>query len=266
MADGQYVIHLSDVLPEPPETPGDVEVAVVGQLNLPDQGAETYELLLRFTKVALQAIQDAGARIRFIDVTDDAEPDYAAIQAADAIVVLGGGDVESSLYGHHDEVPNEYGVDPRSDERQIRVIREAIDQDAALVAICRGSQLLNVASGGTLIPDLVPSELHRGSGGDPIFKDEEINLVADSIIGRIFEGREQLVVRSGHHQAVGEVAPSLRVTAVAHDGIVEGTQHTDREWVWGVQWHPEDSDGSADDRRVFFAAVVAEARRRAARR
>ncbi|NLT25360.1 MAG: gamma-glutamyl-gamma-aminobutyrate hydrolase family protein [Microbacteriaceae bacterium] len=259
----EYLLTPADVLPAgPPRADADVEIAVIGQLNLPDQTEETYGLLKRFTAVALQTIDEAGARIRFVDVTDDAEPDYAAIRAADAIVVLGGGDVEGARYGHHGEVPNEYGVDPRSDERQLRVIGEAIDDDAALLAICRGSQLLNVASGGTLIPDLDPSDLHRGGPGEPMFHDEEVLLEPGTRVAAIYPDRDRLVVRSGHHQAVDRVGDRLRVVARAHDGVVEGTERVDRTWIVGVQWHPEDDDGPADDRRAIFRAIVDEARRR----
>jgi putative glutamine amidotransferase len=55
------------------------------------------------------------------------------------------------------------------------------------------------------------------------------------------------------------VAPGLRVTAVAEDGVVEATEHLDRTWAVGVQWHPEDSHGSAVDRVKLFSAFVEQA-------
>ena len=241
---------------------GDVDLAVVGQLNTPGQTRSTVRGTRDLTLAALEALAELGARIRFYDVADDAEPDYAAIRAADGIVVLGGGDVEASRYGHVGEVPNEYGVDPRSDERQLRVFDDAFDDDAALLAICRGSQLLNVSRGGTLIPDLNPHGLHRGGKGEPLFKDEEVALVEGTIVRRIHGDRDRLVVRNGHHQAVGEVAPGLRATALAADGVVEGTEAVDRTWIIGVQWHPEEAAADPDDRRAIFAAIVDEARRR----
>ena len=241
---------------------GDVDLAVVGQLNTPGQTRSTVRGTRDLTLAALEALAELGARIRFYDVADDAEPDYAAIRAADAIVVLGGGDVEAARYGHVGEVPNEYGVDPRSDERQLRVLADAFDHDAALLAICRGSQLLNVASGGTLIPDLDPSDLHRGGPGEPMFHDEEVLLEPGTRVAAIYPDRDRLVVRSGHHQAVDRVGDRLRVVARAHDGVVEGTERVDRTWIVGVQWHPEDDDGPADDRRAIFRAIVDEARRR----
>ncbi|WP_431813960.1 gamma-glutamyl-gamma-aminobutyrate hydrolase family protein [Kocuria sp. cx-455] len=252
----------ADVAPRSTAEPdSDVRIAVVAQLNLPDQNEETYELIKRFTSVTLESLREAGAQTVLIDVTEDAEPNYQAIAATDGVVVLGGGDVAGALYGHHEPVPDEYGKDPRSDRRQLKIIREAIDRDATVLAICRGSQLLNVACGGTLIPDIQPAHLHRGVDGAPMFLDEEIALIPGSKVHEIY-GRERLVVRSGHHQAVAELGEGLRAIAVADDGVVEGTELVDKTWIVGVQWHPEDDDGRADDRYQLFNAFTQQARAR----
>jgi hypothetical protein len=70
----------------------------------------------------------------------------------------------------------------------------------------------------------------------------------------------QRLAGNGHHQAVNRVGEGLTVTARAEDGIVEGTELTTATWIVGVQWHPEDDDGSADDRRNLFSAFVEHAR------
>lgn len=259
-----WTIALEDVLPKvPSDGSAGVHIAVVGQLNLPDQDEATYELLLSFTRTALQQLADLGADFTFIDVTADAEPDYESIVSADAVIMLGGGDVEATRYGHDGPVPNEYGVDPRSDARQLRVIAEAVAADQTMLAICRGSQLLNVASGGSLIPNLPDGE-HRGLPGEPMFIDDVINIDPQSPLGEIYPGRKQLTVRNGHHQAVAGVGDHLRVIARAPDGIIEGTMRMDKRWIIGVQWHPEDPAGSAEDRAAIFAAVIDEIKRRQA--
>lgn len=257
------VLRPEDVLPSPRELPqADVEITVVAQLNLPGQTEETYGLLRRFTRVTLEELRDAGARSTLVDVTAEEEPDYEAVRRAHGIIVLGGGDVDPELYGHPGPIPNEFGRDPRSDERQLRMIREAIADDAALLAVCRGSQLLNVACGGTLIPDLQPGTLHHGTGGAPMFLDEEVELAPDTRLRRAYD-RDRLTVRSGHHQAVDRLGEGLRVAARALDGVVEATERTDNTWIVGVQWHPEDSDGAGDDRLLLFNSFLDQARARA---
>ena len=61
-------------------------------------------------------------------------------------------------------------------------------------------------------------------------------------------------MRSGHHQAGADVAPALRRAAVADDGVVEAVEHP-TAWALGVQWHPEDDDGSGEDRTLLWTAL-----------
>lgn len=236
-------------------------VAVFGQLRLPGQDEEIGRALHRFADTAAAAVREAGGRPVLVDVAADPEPDGALLREAGALVVLGGGDIEPARYGGREPVPNGFGVDPRSDERQLGVLAEALARDLPVLAICRGTQLLNVACGGDLIPDLDPGGLHRGGPGRSMFLDEEVRLEPDSRLGRVFAGRTRLVVRSGHHQAAGRLGEGLRASARAADGVVEGLEHAHRSWTVGVQWHPEDPDGSAADRRALFRALLAQSRR-----
>ncbi|NKX49900.1 C26 family cysteine hydrolase domain-containing family [Arthrobacter deserti] len=235
--------------------PGAPRVAVVVSLTFPGMTEQTLELMERFTRTAFGSLLAAGARADLVDSAAEVLVPPARLAGYDGVLFLGGGDVGGALYGHHGPVPNSYGVDRRADDYCLELMRGVLERDQPLLATCRGSQLLNVACGRTLIPDLDPWQLHRGGAGRPIFLDEEVSLVPGSRIARIL-GRERATVRSGHHQAVGTVAPVLAVAAVAADGVVEGTEHREKSWVVGVQWHPEDSDGDAGDRELVFGAFV----------
>lgn len=265
MVKGQnFFLRPDDVQPkDAPEVPADVEIAVVAQLNLLDQSEETYGLIRRFTAVTMQTLQDLGARPILVDVTAPEEPDHELLSRVDGVLMLGGGDVDPQNYGHVGPVDNEYGRDPISDERQINIVNHALERDATFLGICRGSQILNVACGGTLVPDIQPSELHRSTQKGASFIDEEIALLSGSKVREIY-GRERVTVRSGHHQAVDQLGDGLRATAVADDGIIEGTEHLDKTWVVGVQWHPEDDDGSEADRIALFDAFLSAVRSRLA--
>lgn len=260
----EHAIPYTDVAPVHP-VPDEVDrvrIAVLAQLDIPGLHGAGRQINLDLTRSGLQCVVDAGGQVDFHDMTAEEDPDLDAIRAADAIVVLGGGDVDATLYGFTDPVPNEGGVDRRSDDRELAIIRDAIERDAALLGICRGSQLLNVACGGSLIPDVQPFHLHHGAPGQPLFVDEQIELVPGTLVYDILGQRDTVVGRTGHHQAVNEVADALQVTARAQDGVVEGTQHRTATWVLGVQWHPEDEDGDERDRAAMFQAVIDEARRR----
>ncbi len=242
-------------------------VATVVSLNFPGLTPHTRDLMRRFTRTALQGLVNTGARPILVDSSARQLPDPAVTATADAVLVLGGGDVDPALYGVGGSVPNAYGVDRRADLYTMDLLGRSLDRDVPLLAIGRGSHLLNVACGGTLVPDLGTGHGHRGEPGDPMCPEQEVALEPGSRLAAVF-GAHRLTVRSDHHQAVGVVAPELRVAAVADDGVVEATEHRDRTWAIGVQWHPEDSHGSAADRGKLFSAFVAQAgaaRRRAPR-
>lgn len=255
-----------DVIPAPATLPGaDVQVAVVCQLNLPDQTAETCELIQRFTRVTLETLRDLKARTELFDVTAQEPLDHDAVAAADAIVMLGGGDVDPQLYGYIGEVNNEYGTHRRSDDLQLEMLNRAFGDDVPVLTICRSMQLLNVACGGTLITDLGPDTVHNGNPGGPMFSDETVEIEAGTLLDEVFQSRK-LTVRGGHHQACDLIGDDLRATAFAVDGTIEAIERTSSSWVIGVQWHPEDDAGSKEDRYRLFSALVERARLRKAER
>lgn len=251
-------VRLSDVLPGQPvaERPR-ARIAVLVSLNFPDMTEETAELVTRFTRVALETLVDLGAAFALFD-TSEALPDPRAVAAYDGLLLLGGGDVDGSLYGLGDvEVPHSYGVDVRADRDALAAIGAALDADLPVLGICRGAQLVNVSYGGTIIPDIEEYALHRGGPGEPMFLDEEILVEPGSRLHALLAA-DRVVGRSGHHQAVDRVGEGLVVTARAHDGIVEGFEDPQR-WVVCVQWHPEDDDGPHQDRHRLFEGLVAHA-------
>ena len=65
-------------------------------------------------------------------------------------------------------------------------------------------------------------------------------------------------INSSHHQAIDKPGQSLRVTARASDGTIEGVEWTgDPNWVVGVQWHPERMVGDVFSERLFSDFVAA---------
>jgi len=139
----------------------------------------------------------------------------------------------------------------------------ALEDDKPLLAICRGVQMLNVAAGGTLYEDiavLIPGALVHATAGmlPPNGIAHTVEVAPDSQLACLLgvEGaRAQVVpVNSRHHQALRAVAPGLRVTAQAPDGVIEAVEagaggHTR---IVGVQWHPEGMwPGDATMTRLF---------------
>lgn len=252
----------ADVMTTSPIAEADVEIAVIVGLNMPGQTEDSTALQQDLTITAVDTVHELGGRAVIHDVSGANDPDFESIAFADGILVLGGGDVDATIYGHIHPVPNEYGKDRRADDRELEIIARGIGEDAIMLHLCRGSQLLNVACGGTLIPDLDPYELHKGGPGEPLFLDEEVRLEPGHIIADLYRVGT-LIVRNGHHQAVGRLGTGLSAAARAADGIVEATQRVDNTWIVGVQWHPEEAQANKGDRDVLFSAFLDRARARA---
>jgi putative glutamine amidotransferase len=184
--------------------------------------------------------------------------------AAEGLVLTGGEDVDPALYG---QTPHEHlhAVNRVRDDTEIALVHAAREAGKPILAICRGPQLLNVALGGTLVQD-IPSQLPDAIPHD--VRDTRDTRTHDVIIepgSRIAKAVDatRITVNSLHHQAILQVAPSLRVTARAPDGVIEGVESEgDGWWVVAVQWHPEEMNDSPEpwDRGIFraFAARLDE--------
>lgn len=252
-------VRLAEVDPGRRPDKAIAHIAVLVSLNFPGLSEPVAELVRRFTRTALSTLIQLDASFELFDTSDPLR-DPAAVAEADGLLVLGGGDIDGSVYGCYDSnVPNSYGVDVRADVDSIEALQAAVAAWRPVLAICRGSQLVNVAHGGTVIPDIEDFRLHRGGPGEPLFIDEPVTVVPGTRLAS-FLTDHRLTVRSGHHQAIDRVAQGFVVNARADDGVIEGIEHEDR-WVLGIQWHPEDPDGPAHDRLRLFEAFVGAASR-----
>lgn len=109
-----------------------------------------------------------------------------------------------------------------------------------VLGICRGIQLANVALGGTLYQDIdrcIPQPLMHMQKHPQSESIHKVQLAAGSRLSRLLN-TEEIYVNSTHHQSVDAPAPGLIVTAKAPDGVIEGLESADGQFVL-VQWHPE---------------------------
>jgi putative glutamine amidotransferase len=207
----------------------------------------------------VSAVWEAGGLPLVLPVLRE-EGAASLVEIVDGLLLTGGGDVDPVLYGQDRSEPL-VDVDPRRDVIESALVRNSIARHRPLLAICRGVQMLNVALGGSLIPDLPnagwASHDQEGPSADP---KHDVAIDPDSRLGRAI-GRRTVAVNSFHHQAVRMEAPSLKVVARASDGLVEAVELVDSSrWVVGVQWHPEMMVPNHPAQSELFRALVEEAR------
>jgi gamma-glutamyl-gamma-aminobutyrate hydrolase PuuD len=175
-----------------------------------------------------------------------------AVDRLDGVVLTGGPDVSPHRYGAPPH-PRTGAPRPERDATEIAVLHRALDLGIPVLGVCRGMQLLNVALGGTLIqhlPDAVHHDGHRPRPG--VYGEMTVTLDPAGRVGAAVGA--QVRVQCHHHQALDRVASGLLVTGRAADGTVEAVELPDRDFVVGVQWHPEQD---ATDLRLFTALVNA---------
>jgi putative glutamine amidotransferase len=168
----------------------------------------------------------------------------AALEESDALLIMGGEDVDPDLYGGPRDYPGAGSWFRRADDAQAAAVRDAVERRIPVVGICRGMQVVNVALGGTLIAHIADSAHVRPGPADESMIDHDVALVPGTDLAATL-GADAFAVRSSHHQAVDALGAGLVAAALAPDGVVEALEHTDAP-LWAVQWHPED-DGSAGD-------------------
>ena len=179
----------------------------------------------------------------------------------DGLILTGGADIDPGRYG---QAPHERTkvVRGERDEFEMGLFAAARAIGLPVLGVCRGMQLVNVASGGTLIqhlPDAVGSDEHLPTPG--IFGKHTVTTLAGSRV-RASVG-EALGVSCHHHQAIDVLGAGLRSVAWSRSGVIEAVEADDATapYLVGVQWHPEEDRA---DRRLFAAFVTAARRNGAA--
>ncbi len=191
------------------------------------------------------------------------------LDLVDGIIFSGGGDINPALYGDEKMHSTTDGIDAGRDELELPLLRAAVERNMPTFCICRGIQVLNVALGGTLYQDVADefsADLQHRQHEMNISKEEPghtVTVQPDSLLASTY-GQPEIAVNSFHHQSLKDLAPELRVNAVAPDGTIEGVEHSGKTFVLGVQWHPEMMFTAHDEHLKPFVALVEQAKSRVA--
>jgi putative glutamine amidotransferase len=181
------------------------------------------------------------------------------LSAVDAVIVAGGTDLSPTLYGADGDDPRIFPVDQPRDATELLLTKALLVGDTPCLFICRGLQVLNVASGGTLHAHLPDAglfdgvDIHRNEVG--LWTNHGVEVVAGSRLAQAM-GATVAEPVSGHHQGVDRVGSGLDIVAVASDGVVEGLEVRDHRWAVAVQWHPELTADKDQSQQGIFDGLI----------
>lgn len=208
----------------------------------------------------VKAVHATGGRAVLI-TPDDPDPDV--LESLDGMMFSGGGDVDPANWGAEPHPATD--ADPGRDAAELLLMRAALAMDLPVLGVCRGLQVMAVATGGSLhqhLPDLIGHDRHRAAAGtDPLAADasaygrHDVVVKAGSRAHALLGPR--LTVNSFHHQAVDDPGEFVPTGWCPDDRIVEIMELPGRRFALGVQWHPE----RTGDLRLFAALAEAAAAR-----
>ncbi|KAF3617994.1 putative non-specific lipid-transfer protein AKCS9-like [Capsicum annuum] len=150
-------------------------------------------------------------------------------------------------------------IDKEKDTIELRLAKLCLERNIPYLGICRGSQVLNVACGGTLYRD-IEKELSRNLPQDKrvVHIDYDnydnhrhvVKIIENTPLHHWFkdsleDNKMEISVNSYHHQGVKKLSQRFVPMAFSHDGLIEGFYDPDAynpeegKFIMGLQFHPE---------------------------
>ncbi|MBI3307604.1 MAG: gamma-glutamyl-gamma-aminobutyrate hydrolase family protein [Candidatus Omnitrophica bacterium] len=195
----------------------------------------------------VRAVIRAGGIPMLLPINPFSRDAAKVLEHIDGLVIIGGADIHPSFYGEK----SKQKIQPIYRGRtyfEMHLYKAAQKKKIPVLAICHGMQLLNVIYGGTLHQDIqseVKGAKDHCSKRQPLHR---VEIQPGSLCHKIFRKRS-VVVHSHHHQAVKVPGHSIRITAVAEDGIPEAIEGPPR--TIAVQWHPERTPKDSSQAKLF---------------
>lgn len=205
-----------------------------------------YEAIVTARKLA-ELIWDAGGEpLSFLPVKNANWSER--LEDIQGILMPGGADVDPQFYGQGRVSQELYGINSTQDESDISLVNYALASELPFFTICRGTQIANVALGGTLIQHMDEPHLNKLSTIEFSNFDADLGVSESS-----------LAISCFHHQSIDLLAQGITALAYAEEGHIEAVRYSSDAWAFGVQWHPEDNykevDGQLEMVKTFIKAA-----------
>lgn len=224
-------------------------------IAIPQMGNDLFRKYMKSKYV--KSLKRAGADVKWIEL-DDTESAVKDALSCDGLLLPGGADINPSMYG---QLPVKECGKPNDvrDKAEPLILDSFIKTNKPVLAICRGTQLLNVFKGGTLKQDIKNEQKCRHM--DFFSRSGSIHSVKIKKETCLFDilDTENTDVNSLHHQVIDKVGGGLYVSAESEDGYVEAIELENHPFCIGVQWHPEHMSKKIKLQRKLFNAFVEKA-------
>ena len=173
-----------------------------------DSKASTMNIRTTYT----EAVMHGGGIPVLLPVTMDPERIRELFESVDGVLLCGGPDIHPNLYG--EQIKYYCGhVNHERDVFELELARLCIEEDKPLMGICRGSQVLNVACGGTLYQDINLQGATDFKHADNSESHSPVAHPVNLLTGKFFEqvlGISELEITSWHIRRCGRPAKASR--------------------------------------------------------
>lgn len=166
----------------------------------------------------------------------------SVIVIADGLLLSGGVDVHPGRFGKPEQA-DKCEIDLNRDTLEFHLIENSLNKKIPILGVCRGLQMINVATGGSLIVD-IPTEVknhleHQNGKSEDSY--HRVIIEENTLLYKLLQSKEE-IVNSNHHQAIDKLGKDLKISSKSPDGIVESIEWADpqgKSWLLAIQWHPE---------------------------
>jgi putative glutamine amidotransferase len=233
------------------------------RIAIPEPTSSDPEYNQRALPQYVEALKAAGAEPVVVPLSEPQERVAKLLASVQGVLLPGSKfDVDPQRYGEA-RVPECAEDDPARTAADELLLQDAFNLHKPILAICAGTQNLNVWRGGSLVQDLKTAVNHRP--GREVVKAHPVALTEGLRLRGILPAtgagdveEDGVEVNSSHHQAIRTLGDNLRVSAVSPvDGVIEAVELDAADhFVVGVQWHPERTYAQSGFSRAIFSAFV----------
>lgn len=199
------------------------------------------------------SVEEAGGIPLLIPIYKNKEDLLNILNIVDGVLISDGNDINPLEYGEID--CGKCGrIIPERDKQDIDIVKYIVGKTSKpMLCICRGTQILNVALGGSLYQDLESEKSycpHMKNNYPMNTISHRICIENDSLLFEILNSNS-MGVNSLHHQAIKNVGENLKPIAKSEDNVIEATELQNSSFVLGLQWHPEKMYDNEEQKKIF---------------